>query len=463
MQQYAEEAVKTHMPVIQKKLNAYIKIRGKKIWSGHENVVYQAMKFTDRWKTMQEDGATADEIKKAFQIPVKMKIFSWDAKTHERDTVMSPYDSIKYHKLLLQTSFAAMDPKTGEVKAWVGGIDYKWFKYDHITAKRQVGSTFKPLLYTLAVTDRGYTPQTYIPGGPLTLGGKTISSKGGTMAYCLANSLNGAAWRIMSVIGVNKTISFAKQCGITETLPRFPSIALGAAEIPMLQMLQSYTMFPNKGYNTKPVYVRRIEDKNGNLIQEFSVAQSKELISDVDAYTMVKMMEGVVKFGTAKRLQRYNIPVAVAGKTGTTNGNTDGWFIGYTPELIAGTWVGCEDPFIPVYNNNSGGAEMSAPKWGEFMQKVYADRRLGYGKIKEFDKPAALSNDPIYADINFEDIVTSGDSLNVETIDEDGGFMEEDSYDLQISPENKRSDKKPAADSSKPKAIMRRKESNSDW
>jgi penicillin-binding protein 1A len=180
----------------------------------------------------------------------------------------------------------------------------------------------------------------------------------------------------------------------------------------MLEMLQSYTMFPNKGFNTPPVYLTRIEDKNGNLIHEFPISQSKQLIGEADAYTMVKLMEGVVDFGTARRLNSYNIPVKKAGKTGTTNGNTDGWFIGYTPELLAGTWVGCEDPFIPIYSSNSGGAEMSAPKWGIFMSKLYADPKLGYGKVKDFEQPAELKNDPIYADAAFEAIVTSGDSLD---------------------------------------------------
>ena len=413
MQQYAEQAVEEHMPVIQRKLDAYFKMKGDKLWKGHDNVIEAAMKFTERWKTLEEEGASPEEIKKTFKVPVKMKVFSWWGNDkHEKDTVMTPYDSIKYHKQLLQTSFAAMDPRTGEIKCWVGGINYRWFKYDHVTARRQVGSTFKPLLYTLAVTDAGYTPQTYIAGGPLTLGGKTISTGGGTMAYCLAKSLNGAAWHLMAVIGVKRTIEFAQQCGIISKLPPYPSIALGSAEIPMLEMLQSYTMFPNKGYNTPPVYLTRIEDKNGNLLQEFPVSQSKQLIGEADAYTMVKLMEGVVEFGTARRLNSYTIPVKKAGKTGTTNGNTDGWFIGYTPELLAGTWVGCEDPFIPIYTSNSGGAEMSAPKWGMFMSKVYADKKLNYGRIKDFEQPAELKNDPIYADINFANIANSGDSLD---------------------------------------------------
>jgi penicillin-binding protein 1A len=413
MQQIAENAVEEHMPVIQRKLDAFFKYKGDKLWQGHDNVIEAAMKFTERWKTMEEDGVKPEDIKKSFQVPVRMKVFSWFGNSkHEKDTVMTPFDSIKYHKQLLQTSFAAMDPRTGEIKCWVGGINFKWFKFDHVTARRQVGSTFKPLLYTLAVTDAGYTPQTYIPGGPLTLGGKTISTGGGTMAYCLAKSLNGAAWHLMAVIGVKRTIEFAQQCGIISKLPPYPSIALGSAEIPMLEMLQAYTMFPNKGYNTPPVFLTRIEDKDGNLLHEFPISQSKELIGEADAYTMVRLMQGVVDFGTARRLNSYVIPVKKAGKTGTTNGNTDGWFIGYTPELLAGTWVGCEDPFIPIYTSNSGGAEMSAPKWGIFMSKVYADKRLDYGKIKDFDAPAEIKNDPIYAEANFEEIANIGDSLD---------------------------------------------------
>lgn len=427
MQKYAEQSVEEHMPVIQRKLDEYFRIRGKKIWDGHDKVIESAMKYTDRWKAMEEDGIDPEEIKKSFQKPVRMKIFSWRGNDkHEKDTVMTPYDSIKYHKQLLQTSFVAMDPRTGEIKCWVGGINFKWFKYDHVTARRQVGSTFKPLLYTLAVTDAGYTPQTYVSGGPTTLAGKTITTAGGTMAHCLAKSLNGAAWHLMAVIGVKRTIEFAKQCGIVTKLPPYPSIALGAAEIPMLEMLQSYTMFPNKGYNTAPLFLTRIEDKNGNLIEEFPISQSKQIIGEADAYTMVKLMQGVVEFGTARRLNSYNIPVQKAGKTGTTNGNTDGWFIGFTPELLAGTWVGCEDPFIPIYTSNSGGAEMAAPKWGRFMSNVYADRKLNYGSVKEFEKPAELKNDPIYADINFADIVNSGDSLHEQDGMDDGNEFFED-------------------------------------
>ena len=420
MQKIAEESVQQHMPVVQRKLDSYFKSRGDKMWKGHENVIEGAMKFTERWKNMEEDGVKPEEIRKSFDVPVKMKIFSWYGNDkHEKDTVMTPFDSIKYHKQLLQTSFAAIDPATGEIKCWVGGIDYRWFKFDHITAKRQVGSTFKPLLYTLAVTDAGYTPSTYIEGGPLTLSGKTISTRGGTMANCLAWSVNGAAWHLMAVIGVKRTIEFAEACGIKTKLPPYPSIALGAAEIPMLEMLQAFTMFPNKGYNTTPVYLNRIEDKNGNLLQDFPLAQSKQVIGEADAYTMVKMMQGVIAIGTARRINSYNIPVEKAGKTGTTNGNTDGWFIGYTPELLAGTWVGCEDPFIPIYQNNGGGAEMSAPNWGLFMSKIYATKKLDYGKVTKFTEPADMKDDPINAQ-PINDLINKGDSLQ-ENVDNDAG------------------------------------------
>ena len=339
-----------------------------------------------------------------------MKIFAWNAK-RELDTIMTPFDSIRYHKQLLQTSFVAIDPHSGEVKCWAGGIDFKWFKFDHVTAERQVGSTFKPLVYSLGIMEAGYTPETPIAGGGLSLGGKVVSSGGGALAYCLAWSKNIAPWRIIGQVGVKRTVEFSQACGIKTKLPPYYSIALGAAEIPMLEMLQSYTMFPNKGLNVEPILINRIEDKNGNLIQEF-VSPPKQVMAETDAFTMVKMMQGVIKFGTAKNLNAYSIPVEKAGKTGTTTGNSDGWFIGYTPELLAGTWVGCDDPFLRIYGGTSGGNEMAAPKWGIFMSKVYADKKLGYGKLKEFEKPATIGNEEILADGNMSLLFNKGDGTN---------------------------------------------------
>jgi penicillin-binding protein 1A len=430
MQKYAEEAVVQHMPVIQKKLDWIMKNNGKRIWKGHESIVEAAFKYTDRWKSMKEDGASEEDIKKTFYIPAKMKVFAWNAK-REMDTVMTPFDSIKYHKQILQTNFAAMDPRTGEVKCWVGGIDFKWFKYDHVTQMRQVGSTFKPFVYTLAIDEAGYTPETVIPGGSLTLGGKTITGGAGTVAYCLAHSKNIAAWRLIGQIGVKRTIEFIQTCGIKTKVPPYYSIGLGAAEIPLLEMMQGYTMFPNKGLNTEPFYISRIEDKSGNLLQEFTYV-SKQVISESDAFTMVTLMKGVIQFGTAKTLNRYNIPVEKAGKTGTTNNNADGWFIGYTPELLAGTWVGCDDPFIRIYANNAGGAEMSAPGWGMFMSKVYADKKLDYGQVKTFEKPIELTNNPIYADVNMDRYFREGDST---TIDEGNGTAD-DFFNTPEPPDN---------------------------
>jgi penicillin-binding protein 1A len=412
MQQYAEEAVVQHMPVIQKKLDWIMKNNGARMWKGHEQIILDAFKFTDRWKSMKEDDIPEEDIKKTFYVPVKMKVFAWNAK-RVKDTVMTPYDSIKYHKQILQTNFAAMDPRSGEVKCWVGGIDFKWFKFDHVTQLRQVGSTFKPFIYTLAIDEAGYTPETFIPGGSLTLGGKTISGSGGTMANCLAWSKNIAAWRLIGQVGVKRTIEFVQNCGIKTKIPPYYSIALGSAEIPLLEMMQGFTMFPNKGLTTEPILLTRIEDKSGNLLAEFN-STSRQVISESDAYTMAKMMEGVISSGTARTLTRYNIPVEKGGKTGTTNNNADGWFIGYTPELLAGTWVGCDDPIIRIYAGTAGGAEMSAPGWGIFMSKVYADKKLNYGQVKVFEKPAELSNNPIYADVNLDSYFRQGDSINID-------------------------------------------------
>ena len=411
MQQYAEESVVQQMPVIQKKLDNLMKNNGDRMWKVRENIIENAMKTSGRWKAMAEDEITPEEIRKSFLIPVKMKVFAWN-EARELDTVMTPRDSIKYHKQMMQTSFVAMDPKTGEVKCWVGGIDFKWFKYDHVTASRQVGSTIKPLIYALAVQDAGYTPSTIIEGGPVQYGKdfRTFEGGGGTLANCLAFSKNTASVRMTNLLGVNRIIDFAKNVGISANLPPFTSLALGAAEIPLLQLLQAYTMFPNKGFNTEPTLISRIEDKNGNVLEDFTQINSKQVISEQDAFTMVKLMQGVVQFGTGRSLNNYGIPAEKAGKTGTTNDNTDGWFMGYTPELLAGTWVGCDDPFIRIYSGTSGGNEMALPKWGFFMKKVYADKTLPYGKNLYFEQPADMASNPIYADQQFANIVNQGDS-----------------------------------------------------
>jgi len=447
MQQYAEEAVVQHMPVIQKKLDMIMKANGDKMWKGHESTIEAAFKYTERWKNMKEEDVKEEDIKKSFYVPVKMKVFAWNAK-REKDTTMTPFDSIKYHKNILQTSFAAMDPKTGEVKCWVGGIDFKWFKFDHITTRRQVGSTIKPLIYALAVEDAGYGPSTEIPGGLVQYGKEMRSFRGGggTLANCLAQSKNTASVRLTNLVGVKKVIEFAKDCGIKSPLPPYISLALGAAEIPMLEMLQAYSMFPNNSFSTEPILLTRIEDKNGNVLAQFA-PETKQVMSEASAHTMVQLMQGVVQFGTAHSLNNYNIPAQKAGKTGTTNDNADGWFIGYTPELLAGTWVGCEDPFIRIYAGTSGGNEMALPKWGLFMSKVYADSKLGYGKIKEFAVPANLKNEELSAD-SWDNVFNKGDSTGV-----DAGNGTADDFFNQPPPDEKIGIESqiPKADTGKPK------------
>ena len=403
MQLYAEEAMIKHMVILQKKFNAQLP---KNVWKGHEDILDNAMRQSERWKNLKEEGLTPEQIKTTFNEKVKMKVFAWNSK-RSTDTVMTPLDSIKYNRQMMQTAFAAVDPVTGEVKAWVGGIDFNWYKYDHVTANRQVGSTFKPLLYTLAITDAGLTPDSYIGGKPITLAKKTISGGGGTMAYCLAKSLNSGAWDLMSRIGPKKTSEFAHLCGIKSKIPVVPSIALGSADIQLIEMLRAYTMFPNRGFNTEPIFINRIEDKNGNILQSFQ-SETKQVISETDAYIMYKMMQGVVDYGTGHSMRdRYDINAEMGGKTGTTNDNSDGWFIGYTPQILAGAWVGCDDRFLRV-SNTYGGNELAMPEFAFFMQKVYADKSLGIDPKAEFQKPAELNNDPIYADQNFSNIVKKG-------------------------------------------------------
>ncbi len=450
MQQYAEEAVVQHMPVIQKKLDWIMKNNGTAMWKGHESTIEAAFKYTDRWKSMKEDKIREEDIIKSFHVPVKMKVFAWNAK-REKDTVMTPFDSIKYHKQILQTSFSAMDPRTGEVKCWVGGIDFKWFKFDHITTRRQVGSTIKPLIYSLAVEDAGYTPSTEIPGGLVQYGKemRTFSGGGGTLANCLAKSKNTASVRLTNMIGVKKVIEFAKDCGIKSPLPPYISLALGSAEIPMLEMLQAYSMFPNNSFNVQPILLTRIEDKNGNILDQFTT-ETKQVMSEASAYTMVELMQGVIQYGTARSLNSYAIPVQKAGKTGTTNDNADGWFIGYTPELLAGTWVGCEDPFIRIYSGTSGGNEMAAPKWGIFMSKVYADKKLGYGKIKEFPIPTNLRNEVLSADADWSTLFNKGDSL----INDEGNGTADDFFNAPAPVPDNNPDEKISIESQIPKAVL---------
>lgn len=419
MQRFAEEALIKHLSAIQKTINAGMK--KKDMWKGQQAILDRAMKDSDRWRNMKQDGKTDAEIKAAFNKPVEMKMFAWNAR-REIDTTMTPMDSIKYLKQMMQSAILAMNPTTGEIKAWVGGIDFKWFKYDHVTSNRQVGSTFKPILYTLGITDAGLTPQTFVGGRAITLANKTITGHGGTMAYALARSLNDGAYDLMERIGPKRTAEFAHEIGIKSNIPEVPSIALGAADIKLIEMVQAYTMFPNHGFNVEPIMINRIEDKNGNIIATFQ-PDVKQVISETDAYTMVRMLQGVVDYGTGGSIRwRFGLNNQLGGKTGTTDGNTDGWFIGFSPQLLVGVWSGFDDPFLKLTGE---GSRMALPEFAYFFQKVFADKNTGIDPNAVFEKPAELQNNPIFADGNFASIARDGQGTDY---NEESGFNGADDY-----------------------------------
>ncbi len=397
MQEYAEIAVFRHMQNLQKVFNNQKNIKDGSAWKTKEGkaVLQNAIKQSERWRSGKEDGLEDDELLKTFQVKVPMKVFAWNDK-REKDTLMTPMDSIKYHKQILQIGMLSMDPLTVEIKAWVGGCNFKSFKFDHVNfnTKRQVGSTFKPILYTVGVMN-GYTPETVFPGGPINMGNKVISGSGGPMAICLAYSKNPGAVYLINQLGIQRTIEFAKECGIQSKIPAVPSIALGSADLSLYEMVQAYTMFPGRGFNVKPYYINRIEDRNGNVLASFHT-ESREVVSESDAYVMTKMMQGVVDFGTGRAVRSaYGLTAELAGKTGTTNDNADGWFIGFSPQLLTGVWVGCDDPFLRLLYT-TGGAQMAMPAWAYYYQEVFRDKSLGVDPQSRFMIPEKIGNEAIY-------------------------------------------------------------------
>jgi penicillin-binding protein 1A len=397
MQEYAEIAVYRHMQNLQKVFSSQQNIKDASVWKSKEGqtVLNNAIKQTERWKSMKDEGIDEEEIKATFMEPVEMKIFSWN-ENREKDTVMSPLDSIRYHKQIMQIGLLSMDPMTGEIKAWVGGSNFKRFKFDHVNikTKRQVGSTFKTILYTLGVMN-GFRPESILPGGPIDMGGKMITGNGGPMAICLAFSKNPGAVHLINTLGVQRTVDFAKQCGIQSKIPPYPSIALGSADLSLFEMVQAYSMFPGRGFNVKPYFISRIEDKNGNVLASFR-GETKEIISENEAYIMTKMLQGVVDFGTGRALRgAYGVSSEVAGKTGTTNDNADGWFIGFSPQLLSGVWVGCDDPFLRMLYT-SGGSQMAMPAWAYYYQQVFNDKTLNIDPTAKFLAPASMQNEILF-------------------------------------------------------------------
>jgi len=410
MQLYAEQAVQQHLSEWQRKFNNHWK--GKEPWGRFTELITAGVHRSDRYKILKQQGLSEDEIMKEFNKPVRMKVFSYTR--GEIDTVMTPLDSVKYYKYFLQCGFMSMDPHTGFIKAWVGGINHKYFKYDHvnINSKRQAGSTFKPFVYTLAM-DNGWSPCFVAPNQPVQFEGYPDydpQNADGKMDYQpemtlykgLYMSVNRIVMFLMKQLGSNapqSVIELAKKMGIKSYLPPYPSIALGTADVSVYEMVGAFSTFANKGVWTEPVYIQRIVDKHGNILHE-SVPKTTEAISENTAYIMEKMLERVTRNGTAAKVKGfYNIPGAVGGKTGTTQNYSDGWFMGITPSLVSGCWVGCEDRAVHFRSMDLGaGGVMAMPIWAYYMQKVTADPSV-FKIQQDFEPPKT----PLSVEINCDD------------------------------------------------------------
>jgi len=485
MQLYAEEAVARHMAYLQREFNKQNNIKSGTIWKDFNNQLELAVKQTDRWRNAKKEDLEDAEIRKTFDEPLNMRVFAWN-KNRFIDTIMTPMDSLKYHKQMLQTGFLAVDPFTGEVKAWVGGVDFKTFKYDHvnINTRRQVGSTIKPLLYSLAIEKAGLTPATIVQDQQQNFEGygmvpntsKTCTGMSMPMAQALAESRNCASAYIMKQINskgneaAKQFVDYLKKCNVQADLTAYPSIALGAVEISLFEMVQAYTMFPGAGYNAQPFFINRIEDKNGNVLESFS-PQRRKVINDVTAYSVVSMMQGVISKGTGRSMYSFDVKAqSIAGKTGTTNDNSDLWFMGYTPQLLAGAWVGCDDRYIRFSDNYFGqGAHASLPIWAYFMNKVTNDPACNLDPNASFEKPSNLIGD---INVNFVNQDSTSlindipDNQNVDDIKAESDYQIPEAEKSTTNAHNKslqnntksnpipKTEIKPNKDAQKPKAIF---------
>jgi penicillin-binding protein 1A len=442
MQLYAEEAVARNMPSLQKALSRQKSLRTDAVWKGHENILEAAMKNSERWKSLKEEGMSDAEIRKTFNKKTPMRVFAWNSE-REKDTVMTPMDSIRYHREMLQTAFMVMDPLTGQVKAWVGGIDFKTYKFDHVNikTKRQVGSAIKPFLYALAVEEFGFTPETqceataqYFPGS----GWVPANDRGLTGTRSLASgltwSINEVAAYLIKQTTPERFAEFIKQINIPTKVKPYPSISLGAVDLSLYEMMWGYTMFPGGGFSTKPVYITRIEDKNGNVLARFDT-QRKEVISQSTAYTMARMMQGPVDIGTAAGLRSRLGVAEMGGKTGTTNDNSDAWFMGYTPQLLAGVWIGCDNRFIHLESGLGYGGQAARPIWEYFFKKAFQDKTLGLDKQAKFVQPENMRSEMLYDYMNIQDQApppgAEGQDAGIGEADEYLGTPEEN-YDVPV-------------------------------
>ena len=405
MQRYAEEAVDEHMQSLQKSFFRECKRKRNAPFSilitreEIDGIMTRSMRQTDRYRGMKKAGKTEEEIRAAFNTPVEMQVFSYEG-NGLIDTVMSPMDSIRWLKTYLRCGFMSMDPLNGHVKAYVGGPDFAHFQYDMATmGRRQVGSTVKPYLYTLAM-DEGMSPCDKVVNDSITLydanglpwtprdthaknQGDTV-----TLAWGLRYSSNWITAYLMSMFTPEQLVRLMQSFGIQGQLDPVISLCLGPCEVSVQEMVDAYTTFVNKGIRTEPLYVTRIEDNNGNVLARFAPL-THEIISETTSYKMIQMLQDVVDRGTGVRVRyKYGIKAPMGGKTGTTNNNSDGWFMGFTPSLVSGVWVGGEDRAIHFDNLAEGqGASMALPIYALYMQRVYRDTTLGYSEEEQFDIP----------------------------------------------------------------------------
>ncbi len=430
MQRHAEAAVALHMKNLQKEFfhqstpernptTPFVDLSGDEI----EGIMEHAMKNSDRWRTMKAAGADEDEIRAAFNKKTEMTVFDWNSEIMEKDTIMTPMDSIRYYKTFLRAAMMSMEPQTGHVKAWVGGLNYKHFQYDHvIQGARQAGSTFKPFVYAAAIDQLRLSPCDSLPDSqycieagkhgnteawcPKNSDGK-YSGKMFTLKHALANSVNTVTAQLIDRVGPKPVVAIVKNLGLRGEILEVPSIALGTPELNIYEMVGAYGAFANQGVYVKPVMVTRIEDKNGTVLYEYT-PETRDVLSKDVAYAMVDLMKGVTEGGSGTRLRHtfnkdnklykevvtgypYEFTNPIAGKTGTTQNQSDGWFMGMVPNLVTGVWVGGDDRSIHFKSLSYGqGASMALPIWALYMKANYADEELDVSK-EDFEKPEEMS------------------------------------------------------------------------
>lgn len=410
MQKYAEEAVAEHLGKdLQPVFDRHIRNNRNKPFSNTvprkvtDNLMAQARRWSDRYRNMRKSGYSEKEILRSFDEKTQMRVFSWKGKGYA-DTVMTPNDSIRYYKSILRAGFVAIEPGSGHLKAYVGGPDYTYFKYDNASqSRRQVGSTIKPFLYALAMQE-GYSPcdkvvnvpQTFIVGDTTWTPESTDKAEWigqtVTLKWGLTKSSNNISAYLMKQFGPEAMVEMCHKLGIKSHLDPVPSLCLGPADLRLMEMVAAVNSFPSRGVYVEPLMVTRIEDKDGNILSRFT-NQKREAINERTAYLMVNLMQGVVNEGTAVRLRyKYALKGELAGKTGTSNDQSDGWFMGYTPKLTAGVWVGAEDRQVHFESLSlGGGSNMALPIWGIFMQKVQSDATLGITADDRFIIPQGMN------------------------------------------------------------------------